>query len=179
VAQATGGRVLSPDAEKADLFSRQGITFPRASQPLTRELFIAWLALFLLDVAVRRVAFNLRAVGRRLAGMFRPGRKADEGRQTLQQLRTRRKEVREAMAEKAADTPAVSAGARYAGGETADSDVLPMADASAAKPTPAAATKSQAGASASAADGNHMNRLLRAKQAARDRMAEGTKDHDP
>jgi Ca-activated chloride channel homolog len=175
IAQATGGRVLPADATKADLFSRQGLTLPRTSQPLNQELFIAWLVLFLLDVATRRVAVNVRAMARRLAALFRPGRKAEEGQRTLQQLRMRRQEVRDEMAGKAAEGPKPSAATRYTGADAGEAEALPMADS--APVTPAAEKPKTPGAEAGADDGQ-MNRLLRAKKAARDRMADGSRDKD-
>jgi len=66
VADTTGGRMLPNQPEKADLFSRAGLSAPRAFVPLTKPLFLAWVILFLLDVAIRRIAIDLQAIARRL-----------------------------------------------------------------------------------------------------------------
>jgi len=66
VAEATGGRLLDVDPEKADLFSREGLVKPRSAMGLTIPLLLAWVVLFLLDVAVRRVAIDFAAIARRL-----------------------------------------------------------------------------------------------------------------
>jgi uncharacterized membrane protein len=66
VAEITGGRVLDTDPKKADLFSRAGLVKPRSALPLTVPLLLAWVVLFLADVAVRRVAIDLAAIARRL-----------------------------------------------------------------------------------------------------------------
>ncbi|KPK80751.1 MAG: hypothetical protein AMJ81_11415 [Phycisphaerae bacterium SM23_33] len=39
VQQATGGRQLGPDPEKANLFEREGVSFPHTALPLTKHLF--------------------------------------------------------------------------------------------------------------------------------------------
>jgi hypothetical protein len=67
LAETSGGRVLSGQPEDVELFSRAGLKFPRTPLPLTRPLIIAWLVLFLLDVAVRRVVIDFRVLGAYLA----------------------------------------------------------------------------------------------------------------
>jgi len=66
VASITSGRLLDTRPEQADLFARTGLVPPRAFTPLTRPLFIVWVVLFLLDVATRRIAVDVRAVARRI-----------------------------------------------------------------------------------------------------------------
>ncbi|MCG8433681.1 MAG: hypothetical protein MJA83_06595, partial [Gammaproteobacteria bacterium] len=71
VAEVTGGRVIDPgDPQPADLFSRQaGFDFvTRSLRPIWRTLMIWLLALFLLDVAVRRVAWDYESVRAAIAG---------------------------------------------------------------------------------------------------------------
>ncbi len=66
VAETTGGRILNTDPQKAELFSRAGLVKPRSALPLTIPLLLAWVVLFLADVAVRRIAIDFAAVARRL-----------------------------------------------------------------------------------------------------------------
>jgi uncharacterized membrane protein len=66
VAEITGGRTLDTDPKKADLFSRAGLVKPRSALPLTIPLLLAWVVLFLADVAVRRIAVDFAAIARRL-----------------------------------------------------------------------------------------------------------------
>lgn len=97
IAGLTGGRVLGAGADAAELFSRQGVKFPQWSQPLTEPLIFAWLAVFLLDVAVRRLAIDFAAMGRSLrAAMAR--RKQQQTDATLERLKARRQEFREQTA---------------------------------------------------------------------------------
>lgn len=66
VAQASGGRILDADPERAELFSRAGLARPVTAMPLTLPLLLAWVVAFLLDVAVRRIAVDFAAIARRL-----------------------------------------------------------------------------------------------------------------
>ena len=180
VAEATGGRVLSGDPAKAGFFERAGLSFPRTALPLTKPLMLIWLGLFLLDVAVRRVAVDVRAalawVGALVGmGMVRRRRIAAEG--TLDKLKARRTQVRKQLDARARK----AAAARYqAPDEGAGAGELPLADAKKAatferapagdeaKPEPPAKAEEDAG---------HLGRLLRAKREARDRMDGGKKEN--
>ena len=66
LAEATGGRILSAKPENAELFSRAGLTKPVSALPMTIPLLLAWVAVFLADVAVRRIAVDFAAVARRM-----------------------------------------------------------------------------------------------------------------
>lgn len=55
VALTTGGRSLDLGATGLDLWSREGVSMPEAVKPIWSHLALALAALFLLDVAVRRV----------------------------------------------------------------------------------------------------------------------------
>lgn len=65
-AQITGGRVLSNKLDNDELFSHAGLIFPDARKPLWKQLALLWLVLFLMDVAVRRVAIDPAALMKRL-----------------------------------------------------------------------------------------------------------------
>ena len=97
VAAATGGRVLPGDPRAADLFARAGIHPPRSATALTRPLMLLWVALFLVDVAVRRIAIDFRAIARRVGGWLgrlRPRAKADK---TVDRLRARHRKLRKQL----------------------------------------------------------------------------------
>jgi Ca-activated chloride channel homolog len=60
VAQITGGRVLSPkDPSQSPLFDRTGVEVSRSIKPMWYTLLTIALILFILDVATRRVAFDI------------------------------------------------------------------------------------------------------------------------
>lgn len=95
VARLTGGRVLPADPKQANLFDRGGMRFPQTPLPLAKPLLLIWLAAFLLDVAVRRVAMDVRAAAARVRNWLRPSEAARPDEQTMQSLRTRRQEIRD------------------------------------------------------------------------------------
>ena len=59
LAQRTGGRVIElSDTLPTDLFSREGLTVRRSLQPVWTTLIAIAFVLFLIDLAMRRVAFD-------------------------------------------------------------------------------------------------------------------------
>jgi uncharacterized membrane protein len=74
VATMTGGRVLNPNWQQADLWSREGLKMPVALRPIWLGVAIAGIAMFLMDVAVRRVRIDVVAIAHALAGLASRGR---------------------------------------------------------------------------------------------------------
>ncbi len=104
VSRITGGRVLSlaSDPNQANLYDCAGLTFPQTRLPLLRPLMLAWIVVFLLDVAVRRVVIDVRAMRRRVkAWLTRTVRREED--QTLSRLQARRQELREQWSAKTAE----------------------------------------------------------------------------
>ncbi|MBP8303141.1 MAG: VWA domain-containing protein [Phycisphaerae bacterium] len=68
VSRITHGRVLrlDSDPDQANLYDAAGLRFPRTHLPLVQPLMLAWIAVFLADVAVRRLAIDGRAALRRI-----------------------------------------------------------------------------------------------------------------
>jgi len=63
IAELTGGRVLDPNQpQAASLFTRESLVESRSIRPLWRYLLPWLLVLFLLDVACRRIAWDLGAI---------------------------------------------------------------------------------------------------------------------
>jgi len=58
VSEISGGRILSSDPNQAELFDYATLKFPETEMPLLRPLMLICLALFLLDVAMRRVILD-------------------------------------------------------------------------------------------------------------------------
>jgi Ca-activated chloride channel family protein len=63
ISEMTHGRVLRLDSDpnEAHLYDYSGLKFPETYLPLLQPLMLAWIAVFLLDVAVRRIALDVRA----------------------------------------------------------------------------------------------------------------------
>ena len=128
VSRITSGRVLGKDASGVNIFERSGVKFPRTQLPLTKPLMIAWLALFVLDVAVRRVAIDFAAIAKALA--VRTRRQTESRKQTIDSLRQVRKKVQGSF-ERRAGAP--DAGRRYEA-KQAKHEELRVAKAEPAKP---------------------------------------------
>jgi hypothetical protein len=174
VARLTHGQDLHNWPADVDLFTHAGLTFPTTSLPLNLPLMIAWLAVFWLDVALRRVALDVRAALRRLAQAFRPSRKSEESQQVLQQLRKRRTVVRQELDDRAEKEAKRTAGSHYEGADEGKDAELRMADTAARTKAPPAgiAPAKTAGEDPT----SHLNRLLKAKRSARSRMDEAKQD---
>lgn len=171
VARETGGRVLPSDPEKADLYARAGLALPRTPLPLTRPLFIVWIVLFLMDVAVRRLALDVRAMLRRAWARVRRlwAKPAATAEARLEQLRSRTQQVRGQMTAKAPDANAgrrfeAPAGAKVAMPEPPAVEEKPPATAPAKPAGPAASAKDKPPAAAS---DDHVKRLLEARRKAK------------
>lgn len=160
IAAMTGGRVLDDDPAKAGLFSTAGVKFPRAVTPILTPLLFAWLALFLLDVAVRRVAFDLMPAVRwlgRLGGVFARGQAKTDA--TLERLKAKREETAKQLRR-----PSAQSGQRYqpkagaemptVASETPPPDVAGAQPAAPAKPPPPPPPKQD----------SHLDQLLKAKR---------------
>ncbi len=102
VSRITGGRVLPSDPNAVDLYDQAGLSFPETSLPLLRPLMLIWLALFLLDVAVRRVVLDARAMARRVRIWLTSTVKRSEKDETISRLQARRDKIREQLSARAA-----------------------------------------------------------------------------
>jgi hypothetical protein len=164
VSEISGGRILGSDPNQADLFDYAGLKFPETEMPLLRPLMLIWLALFLLDVAARRVIVDVRAIARRAAAFVRLKKLERKTDQTLDRLRARRQTLREQLSARKADQ---SASRRYVASEdyrgempTAENvkRVEKKVEKKPEKPVPEKAEATE--------DSSHIQRLLRAKQKA-------------
>jgi len=170
VARESGGRVLEGKPEEADLFSRAGLEFPRTPLPLQKPLILAWLILFLLDVAVRRIDFRgiARQAVARVESLFAGrGVKAEE---SVERLKASTLRVRGRLAPKPGDPHAAK---RF---EATPGAAAPMPDAGepavaarvAKKPEREPPGGAKPPASPPPASGTHVDRLLAAKRKRKD-----------
>jgi len=176
VSQISGGRILSSAPNQADLFDYAGLKFPETELPLLRPLMLIWLALFLLDVAARRVILDIRAIARRVASFVslkKIERKTD---QTLDRLRARRKTLREQLSARKADQ---SAARRYEAskdyqGEMPTIEVTKRVEKKfEKKPEKTVPEKTEA-----TEESSHIQRLLRAKQKAAENRQDDKNKND-
>jgi hypothetical protein len=68
VGQITGGRIVNLGDGQTELFDKAGLKYPQTQLPVTPWLMGMWMAVFLLDVAVRRVAVDIAAMRRKVIG---------------------------------------------------------------------------------------------------------------
>ncbi len=122
VSRITGGRVLSlsSDPNQANLYDYAGLTFPQTHLPLLRPLMLAWIVIFLLDVAVRRVVFDVRAMLRRVKAVLTRTVRREED-QTISRLQARRQKLREQWSAKTADAVVSK---HYEGAEKYEGELL-------------------------------------------------------
>lgn len=104
VAAMTGGKVLTLDAQgaaEAELWRREGVVMPVALTPIALAVVIACLALFLADVAVRRVRIDIPAMIRAVGRSF--GRSKQKAGQQMDSLRAAREKAREKISDRAGE----------------------------------------------------------------------------
>lgn len=172
VSDISGGRILSSDPNQANLFDYTGLKFPETQMPLNRPLMFIWLALFLLDVAIRRVVLDVRAMARKVAVSVRFGRAEGKGNQTLERLRIRRQKLRDQLLPRSADA---EASRRYEAdekfkGELPSRQAQPQAKAAGeTRPEKPAPEQTEAQRTAAEQRPSHIQRLLKAKRKATDR----------
>jgi len=176
VSEITGGNILTSDPNQANLFDKSGVKFPETHLPLTRQLMFIWLVLFLLDVAVRRIALDVRVAARRVVSFVRSLRAERKVDRTLERLRLTRQKLREQLSARSADA---QASRRYEAKAEFKGD-LPVAAAQRQpepprekEPAKAAPKKTEA-----AEQPSHIQQLLKAKRKAVDRRQDGETEND-
>jgi len=182
VSEITSGRVLPSDPSQERLFDHTGVKFPETQLPLTQPLMLIWLAVFLLDVAVRRIAIDFRAIARRIAVFIRrpvAERKADR---TLHRLRLAQQKLRTRLTARTSGSDASrssDASRRYEAAEqyTGDlpntniqSQIETPTDKPSEKPTEEKTKETEA-----SEDETHIQQLLRAKRQAAGRQQDDKK----
>ncbi len=159
VSDISGGRILGSDPNQANLFDYTGLKFPETQMPLLQPLMLVWLGLFLLDVAVRRVVLDFKAMARRIIGFVRHPRGERKTDQTVERLRLTRKKVHEQLLTRKSDVSS----RRYEAAKTYEGD-LHVAEA-APKPELKPVKEEKKKAEEKTVD-SHIERLLRAKRKA-------------
>jgi uncharacterized membrane protein len=171
VSDITGGRVLDADPNQAELFDYAGVKFPETHLPLNRQLMLIWLALFLLDVAVRRIALDVRAMARSVAAFarsLRPQLKADK---TIERLKLTREKMRRQLSSRAAGA---RASRRYQGADKSAGG-LPVADLKTQSDTPpkSGPEKAELKKVQGETEPSHIQQLLKAKRKAAESRRDG------
>lgn len=177
VADLTGGRVIDPsDPSTAALFEREGLTFPVAMQSIWMGVAIAAISLFLVDVGVRRVRIDLRAIVsgvRRAAHRAEAKKEADLG--ALQAARAKAKQRMRTPSDDA-EKPRV-AQQKF---EASESQLKAPAISPIDSPTrrDESGTPSRESDAGDDEESGGLSRLMQAKRRARESMDDRSKDND-
>jgi len=168
ISTLTRGRMLNPDPTQAEIFSHDGVRYPKTYLPLTTPLLLIWLAVFLLDVAVRRIALDTRAIRHRVAIWLGKAQGATAQEAMLSRLQAVRRDVRNRLSRTA---PSSLAQQHYEPESIPDetpplplADVAQPVDVSRSSPQVQAAQSSAARPATAAEGDSHINRLLQAKR---------------
>ena len=189
VAAKTGGRMLDPfDAATADVFRREGLLQTASPMPVWDILLPILMGLLLIDVAIRRIAWNLKAVrdaAGRYADTFR-SRKVEKSESVNALRRLREGGKAETTTAKPPPPPPTSGGTplerpdprRKFEGAGVQGDLTQVVGGATAD----AAKKSDAGAKPSdqepgAGAGEHTSSLLAAKRRAREQIEKKERDN--
>jgi uncharacterized membrane protein len=172
ITQRTGGRILPAfDPASADLFTRDGLQITSSPQPIWDRLLPFALALILIDVAVRRIAWSLSSTKRMMATaagyvrQFTMTVRPVENRQVLDNLKRVRGEVAEQKFKPAPPpAPMPDATAKFDAGEQGVAgDITAVVGGAADQPIPSAPKNPQP---KGAVAGEHTSSLLQAKRRA-------------
>jgi len=161
ISAMTDGRVLSltSDPNEATLFDYAGLKFPETHLPLVQPLMLAWIGLFLLDVAVRRVVIDVQGALRTVKGWLTAATQQQKD-ERISRLQARRHRVRAQWS-----TGAVGGvfARRYEGGERFQGDVID-AEPKRQEESPAPPTQEEPKPQKPAASATHIDQLLQAKR---------------
>ncbi len=161
VAQMTGGRLVKSDPTQADIFAEAGVKFPETASPLTKPLILVWLAIFLLEFAIRRIALDVRAVARRVSSLITRIRPGVSGLGTLDRLRLQQAKLRQRMA---SGVKTAHAQKRFEASQE-PSESLPVSEISAKSETPSTETQETAQEDTQQEqEMSHLQQLLKVKR---------------
>ncbi len=168
LAERTGGRVLG-SAQASSVYQRAGLTPAEKLQPVWEYLLRWMLLLFLLDVAVRRIAINpieqARRLRRFIAEMGRGRQPAEATAAVLTSLRDARQRARQQAEGELPDRSA-----RYQSDSPADRASRELEDALAGRGEPDKPVVAPPARPRPASEEDFTSRLLKAKRRARRSM---------
>ncbi len=182
IASKTGGRVLEPfSPDSADLFTREGLTRTASPLPIWDIMIPILLGMILIDIAIRRIAWDWLATKRMaLAGAewvrsFTTVRKV-EAKPTLDALKRVREEVAEqkfkvdetkSVGTISTDEPAPDRSRKFEAGAGVEGDITSVVGGATNKPIPAAPKKIEP---KGGTGGGHTGSLLEAKRRAQQQI---------
>ncbi len=166
ISEMTRGRVLplESDPNEVNLYDYAGLRFPETHLPLVQPLMLAWIALFLTDVAVRRVIVDARARLRKAVAWLTATTRQEKD-ERIVRLQARSQKLRAQWAAGAADGVFSK---RYQGGENYQGSTIDSEPKRAEPPTAKPAVEEPK--KPKPVESTHIDQLLQArhKRAGRD-----------
>ncbi|MBC7782396.1 MAG: hypothetical protein H7144_01040 [Burkholderiales bacterium] len=178
IAERTGGRFISPfDTTNVALFDRAGLVQRNAPMPVWDLLLPFLIGLLLLDVAVRRIAWDWASIQRARASAigyvrsFTTTRQV-ETTQSLDALRRVRTETQKPAADVANKAPSTTPNRsmKFEAREQVDGDITKVVGGASDKPVPPPPKKIEP--KGGQPDGGHTSSLLEAKRRAQQKIRE-------
>lgn len=174
VAELTGGRVIDPaDPASAALYSRDGLTMPVALRSIWLFVAVVAISLFLVDVGVRRVRIDPKAM---VLALRRGARRAEVKKEAdIGALQAARAKAKQRLAQPVADETAQT---KFEASEqaTASAPLSPIAAGPADSESKQSKKKSAVSSDDEGVGG--MSRLMQAKRRARESMEEQNRHDD-
>lgn len=145
IAERTGGRVISPfSAESVALFTRDGLVQRNAPMPVWDLLLPFLIALLLIDVAVRRIAWDVASIKKAYAGAvnyvksFTTTRKIEttESLDALRRVRTEKTAKSEAATPQKSATSGPVSSMKFEAKEEVSGDITKVVGGASDKPIP-------------------------------------------
>ena len=167
ISTISSGRILGDDPTQTQLYDSAGMTFPQTAIPLTKPLLLIWLALFLLDVAMRRIAIDFRAIGRRVIQWLRRPLASRKKQETIERLQVTRHALQDKLKRR---TRSKTASKKYEAGEKVAEDIAEMkASTQAGKPDESTTREPKTQKTKTEDEPSHISQLLKAKRQAHKR----------
>ena len=182
IAARTNGHIINPfDPNGADLFRREGLMVSSSPMPVWDQLLPVLLALIILDVATRRIAWDWLATKRMAAAMAAHVRaftslRRVENAQTLDALKRVREEVAETKfkpAEQGAPPPSAprpDPKAKFTAPKGVEGDITQVVGGATDKPVPPPPKKIEPKGAPTPGPGGHTGSLLEAKRRAQQQI---------
>ena len=184
VRAATGGRVVTPfDAGSVELFSREGLRPSVSPQPIWDRLLMLLLGAILVDVSIRRIAWDLpamqRALGRWVRSFTTTRQVETRGAlDALRKVRDEQSQAREAEStvgaapggDAAADTPRPDPSRKFEPGKRIEGEITTVVGGASVKPVPRAAPSKTPPKGQQPERTDSLGGLLAAKRRAREQM---------
>ena len=175
IASLTGGRVLAWDASSDDLWRRIGLKMPVATRSIWLWLATIGVGMFVLDVGVRRVRIDLKAMALAVVRAVRRGPETKAGQQ-MDSLHAAREKARQRMVQQTSGEDKKRAARKYdAGDAPASNEPIALSGPSEQQGGKAKIVTEKPKPKSGESQEEGMSRLLKAKRRAQEEFKDDDK----